>query len=51
MTRRRRVQHTQHFTHLKTGESAKDLEPILAAMLADGTNLSLSKMADTSAVS
>jgi hypothetical protein len=39
----------QHFTHLKTGESAKDLEPILAAILADGTNLGLSKMAGASA--
>ena len=35
----------QHFTHLKTGESAKDLEPILAAILVDGTDLGLSKMA------
>ncbi len=40
---------TQHFTHLKTGEPAKDLEPILAAILADGTNLGLSKMAGASA--
>ncbi len=39
---------TQHFTHLKTGEPAKDLEPILAAILADGTNLGLSKMAGAS---
>ena len=29
----------------KTGEPAKDLEPILHAILADGTNLGLSKMA------
>ena len=36
---------TQHFIHLKTGEPAKDLEPILA----DGTNLGLSKMAGASA--
>jgi Tn3 transposase DDE domain len=36
-------------THLKTGEPAKDLEPILAAILADGTNLGLSKMAGASA--
>ena len=34
---------------LKTGEPAKDLEPILAAILADGTNLGLSKMAGASA--
>jgi Tn3 transposase DDE domain len=39
---------TQHFTH-KTGEPAKDLELILAAILADGTNLGLSKMAGASA--
>ena len=39
----------QHFTDLKTGESAKDLEPILAAILADGTDLGLSKMAGASA--
>lgn len=40
---------TRHFTHLKTGEPAKDIEPILAAILADGTNLGLAKMADASA--
>jgi Tn3 transposase DDE domain len=40
---------THHLTHLKTGEPAKDLEPILAAILADGTNLGLSKMAGASA--
>jgi hypothetical protein len=39
----------QHFTHLMTGEPAKDLEPILAAILADGTSLGLSKMAGASA--
>jgi hypothetical protein len=32
------------FTHLKTGEPAKDLQSILAAILADGTNLGLSEM-------
>jgi TnpA family transposase len=42
---------TKHFTHLKTGEPAKDVEPILAAILADGTNLGLAKMADASAAS
>ena len=41
----------KHFTHLKSGEPAKDMEPILAAILADGTNLGLAKMADASAVS
>lgn len=40
---------SRHFTHLKTGEPPKDLEPILAAILADGTNLGLAKMADASA--
>ena len=40
---------TKHFTHLKTGDPAKDVEPILAAILADGTNLGLAKMADASA--
>jgi TPP-dependent pyruvate/acetoin dehydrogenase alpha subunit len=34
----------RHFTHLKTGEPANDLEPTLAAIVADGTNLGLSKM-------
>ncbi len=33
---------------LKTGEPAKDLEPILAAILADGNDLGLSKMAGAS---
>jgi hypothetical protein len=36
-------------TYLKTGEPAKDLEAILAAILADGTNLGLSKMVGASA--
>ena len=40
---------TAHFTHLKTGEAPKDKKPVLAAILADGTNLGLSKMADASA--
>ena len=34
----------QHSRHLKTGEPAKDLEPILAAVLADGIILGLSEM-------
>jgi TnpA family transposase len=42
---------TKHFTHLKTGEPARDMVPILAAILADGTNLGLAKMADASAAS
>ncbi|MDP9458566.1 MAG: Tn3 family transposase [Actinomycetota bacterium] len=40
---------TEHFTHLKTGEPPRDKEPLLAAILADGTNLGLAKMADASA--
>lgn len=40
---------TGHFAHLKTGEAPKDKEPVLAAILADGTNLGLAKMADASA--
>ena len=31
----------QHFTHPKTGEPAKDPEPILAAILTDVTDLGL----------
>ena len=42
---------TNNFTHLKTGEPAKDAEPILAAILADGTNLGLAKMAEATAAS
>ena len=41
---------TQRFVHLNTGEPAKDLELILAAILADGTKLGLFKMAGASAV-
>ena len=40
---------TQHFTHLKIGEPAKDLEPVLAAILAGNANLGLFKMAGASA--
>jgi hypothetical protein len=40
---------TEHFTHLKSGEPPRDKEPLLAAILADGTNLGLAKMADASA--
>ena len=35
------IDFTYHFDHLKTGEPAKDLELILAAILADGTQLGL----------
>lgn len=36
------------FTHLRTGSSAGDKPALLAAILADGTNLGLSRMADAS---
>jgi len=36
------------FTHLRTGNPAADKPALLAAVLADGTNLGLSRMADAS---
>ncbi len=36
------------FTHLRTGNAAADKPALLAAVLADGTNLGLSRMADAS---
>jgi len=36
------------FTHLRTGNPAADKPALLAALLADGTNLGLSRMADAS---
>lgn len=36
---------TRSFTHLKTGEAVKDPTFLLTAILADGTNLGLAKMA------
>jgi len=39
---------SDHFTHLRTGNPAADKASLLAAILADGTNLGLSRMADTS---
>jgi TnpA family transposase len=39
---------TRHFTHLKTGEPARDRVPLLTAVLADGINLGLAKMAEAS---
>jgi Tn3 transposase DDE domain len=36
------------FTHLSTGNSAADKAALLAAVLADGTNLGLARMADAS---
>ena len=38
---------TNHFTHLKTGELAKDKTLLMTALLADGINLGLSKMAQS----
>jgi TnpA family transposase len=38
---------TRHFTHLKTGELAKDKNLLLTTILADGINIGLSKMAES----
>ncbi|WP_427131691.1 Tn3 family transposase [Pseudarthrobacter sp. S9] len=38
---------TRHFTHLKTGDSAKDKTLLLTTILADGINLGLTKMAES----
>ncbi len=38
---------TRHFTHLKTGDVAKDKTLLLTTVLADGINLGLSKMAES----
>lgn len=38
---------TDHFLHLKSGESAKNKTLLLTAILADGINLGLSKMANS----
>ena len=38
---------TSHFTHLKTGSTAKDKKLLLTAILADGINLGLTKMAES----
>ena len=37
---------SERFTHLKTGESAKDKKVLYAALMADGVNLGLTKMAE-----
>jgi TnpA family transposase len=37
---------SRHFTHVRTGEPCKDKELIYGAVLADGTNLGLTKMAE-----
>jgi TnpA family transposase len=39
---------SDRFTHLRTGNPATDKPALLAAILADGTNLGLSRMADAS---
>jgi hypothetical protein len=38
---------TRHFTHLKTGEIAKNKSLLLTSILADAINLGLSKMAES----
>ena len=38
---------TRHFTHLKSGDLAKDKNLLLTAVLADAINLGLSKMAES----
>lgn len=38
---------TRHFTHMKNGNEAKDKNLLLTAILADGINLGLSKMAES----
>jgi TnpA family transposase len=38
---------TEQFTHLKTGDTAKDKTLLLTAILSDGINLGLSKMAES----
>ena len=38
------------FTHLRTGHPPADVPALLAAILADGTNLGLSRMTDTADV-
>ncbi len=39
---------SDHFTHVRTGNPTADKASLLAAILADGTNLGLSRMADAS---
>ena len=40
--------YADRFTHLRTGDLAADKSALLAAILADGTNLGLTRMADAS---
>jgi len=41
-----RTDFSRHFTHVRAGEPCKDKELIYGAILADGTNLGLTKMAE-----
>ncbi len=41
------INFTQRFTHLKTGEPTSEISLLLTALLADGINLGLSKMAES----
>ena len=38
---------TAHFTHLKSGDAAKDRIPLLTAILAESINMGLTKMAES----
>ena len=38
---------TAHFTHLKSGDAAKDRVPLLTAILAEAINMGLTKMAES----
>lgn len=38
---------TRHFTHLKTGDEAKDTIALLTTILSDGINLGITKMAES----
>jgi len=38
---------TKHFSHLKTGDGAKDRTPLMTTILADAINLGLTKMAES----
>ena len=40
------IHFSRHFTHLHSGDPAKDREALLASSLAEATNLGLTKMAD-----
>ena len=40
------IHFSRHFTHLHSGDPAKDREALLACLLAEATNLGLTKMAD-----